>query len=162
MNEGLEKLVTKDSHPDEDEEHQQLGMFYGSGLEEIVLPGTLREVCDSTFNYCNNLQTIWIRDGCTADVKSSVMESVKILPMRDTMVGSLLLWDLRALKNINLPEGIQKIGNYWFRGSDIESVVIPASVKEIGSGTFLKCASLKRIIFANGSILQTIGAHCFE
>ena len=47
------------------------------------------------------------------------------------------------MKEIISPEGTEKIGNHWFWGSGIESVTVPASVKEIGADAFYKCKSLK-------------------
>ena len=47
------------------------------------------------------------------------------------------------MKDVVIPEGIEKIGNHWFWGSGIESVTVPASVREIGPDAFYKCKSLK-------------------
>ena len=42
-------------------------------------------------------------------------------------------WDLRNCKEAVIPEGAERIGNHWFWGSEVKSVVIPASVREIGA-----------------------------
>lgn len=55
------------------------------------------------------------------------------------MVGTQLLWNLRVLKNISIPEGISRIGSYWFSDSDIECITISASVKELGVEAFSRC-----------------------
>ena len=47
------------------------------------------------------------------------------------------------MKDVVIPEGIEKIGNHWFWGSGIESVTVPASVREIETNAFYKCKSLK-------------------
>lgn len=67
------------------------------------------------------------------------------LQSRQTRVGAKLLWDLRALKDVVIPEGVEKIGAYWFSDSEIESVEIAASVRELGIGAFYSCKSLKHI-----------------
>ena len=55
------------------------------------------------------------------------------------------------MKELIIPEGIEKIGKYWFCDSAVESVVIPASVKEICVDAFFKCMNLKEVTFAEGS-----------
>lgn len=78
------------------------------------------------------------------------------------MAGNVRVWDLRSCKTVVIPDGTEKIGNYWFYGSMIESVEIPAYVKEIGTETFYNCKNLKRVIFTEGSLLEIIGAGCFR
>ena len=78
------------------------------------------------------------------------------------MAGNVRVWDLRSCKTVVIPDGTEKIGNYWFYGSMIESVEIPAYVKEIGTETFYNCKNLKRTIFTEGSLLEIIGAGCFR
>ena len=72
-------------------------------------------------------------------------------------MGSTRVWDLRNLKQVVIPEGIERIGNQWFWGSDIESIEIPATAKEIGADAFYNCKNLKSVTFADGSKLEKIG-----
>ena len=58
------------------------------------------------------------------------------------MIGNARVWDLRGCKEIVIPEGVETIGNYWFWGSEIKSVVVPASVKKIEMGAFRNCKAL--------------------
>ena len=66
------------------------------------------------------------------------------------------------MKDVIIPDGIEKIGNYLFWGSDVESVTIPESVKEIGEGTFYECTKLKKVTFAPESQLEQIRNGCFS
>ena len=59
--------------------------------------------------------------------------------MPKTMIGNVNVWNLRLCKELVIPDGIEKIGDHWFWGSRIKSVVVPASVKEIGVGAFCNC-----------------------
>lgn len=63
------------------------------------------------------------------------------------MVCGQFLWDIRALKDVALPEGIKKIGMYWFAHADIESVEIPREVKIIEEGAFYRCKKLREVKF---------------
>ena len=77
------------------------------------------------------------------------------------MVGNALLWDVRALKSVVIPGGVQTIGNYWFSNSDIENVTISASVMEIGIEAFCGCHKLKRVIFSDDIRLEQLDDFCF-
>lgn len=73
------------------------GVFGNSGLEEITLPSTLKQIFGPLFNGCKFLKAVMVRDGCTADFKlmECLGDSVTILPPRETMAGQVPLWDLR-------------------------------------------------------------------
>lgn len=51
------------------------------------------------------------------------------------------------LCQITLPDSLQIIAPYAFSGTSVDSIVIPASVKELGSYVFCDCAKLKQVIF---------------
>ena len=65
------------------------------------------------------------------------------------------------MKEVIVPEGMDRIGGHWFRESGIENITIPASLKEIGSEAFYGCKSLKRVTFALESKLEKIGPDSF-
>lgn len=44
--------------------------------------------------------------------------------------------ECKQLKNIQLPEGLEYIGRQCFYKSGLESIVLPATVKSVGSGAF--------------------------
>lgn len=46
-----------------------------------------------------------------------------------------------------IPDGVEKIGNHWFWGCDVEEVTVPASVKEIGTEAFCGCKKLAKVAF---------------
>ncbi len=52
--------------------------------------------------------------------------------------------------------------NAFYKNRAITSIVVPASVTEIGEDAFRGCASLVNVTFAEGSGLHTIGASAFE
>ena len=110
---------------------------------------------------CPKLRRIWIGDGYNTDCLGGACSSAKILPAKRTMVGNTPLWGLRQLRHVCLPEGISRIGSYWFSESKIRSVVVAASVRKIEEGAFQKCGRLARVEFARNSQLQTIGEYAF-
>ena len=57
LNEGLEKLGTKEIVYEEEHEG---GVFNGAAIESIRLPSTLKRVEKETFSFCNNLKRVEI------------------------------------------------------------------------------------------------------
>ena len=79
---------------------------------------------------CERLKTIYVENGFAPTVK--FLESyLEVLPEPHTMVGNCLLWDLRALQDVVIPEGIEQIGSYWFTSVSVKSITVPESVRRI-------------------------------
>ena len=106
----------------------------------------MKEIYWYAFNGCENLETIYVEDGCSAHRPyTTILTSTKVGPPLGTFVGGVNVWDLRELREIVIPDGVERIGNHWFYGTDVESVMVPASVREIGTQAFYNCKSLKRV-----------------
>ena len=69
--------------------------------------------------------------------------------------------ELRNLRQLRLPDGLEEIGAFWFKGSAIERVTIPASVREIRECAFKGCSKLRVVDFEEGSALEKIGFGAF-
>ena len=80
---------------------------------------------------------------------------VEVGPPMGTMAGRACVWDIRALKDVVIPDGVERIGSRWFWGSGIESVAIPASVREIGAEAFGRCESLRFVTFTESISPET-------
>lgn len=72
--EGREKLG-------ENEEETSIWnkIFRDCGVEEITLPGTLKEMSPDLFKDCYNLKTVGAVRGCKVKIKKFVGDSVKVL-----------------------------------------------------------------------------------
>ena len=53
--------------------------FQNSGLEEITFPSTLRRAHRYVFKGCDNLRTVFVAEGCQADVGILVGEAVAVV-----------------------------------------------------------------------------------
>ena len=60
-----------------------------------------------------------------------------------------------SLKNIQLPDGLEDIGLRAFRESELESVVLPQSVRIVHQSAFCKCPNLKAVLLNEG--LEVLG-----
>lgn len=80
-----------------------------------------------------------VEDGCKASLFNvNMLDSVIICPILETIVGNVRVQYLRELKDVIVPNNIERIGN-WFWKAEIESVTVPASVREIGADAFYRC-----------------------
>ena len=67
------------------------------------------------------------------------------------------------ITNVNLPNGIKRIGKCaFYECSKLESVTIPSSVESIGQSAFFKCTSMNPVTFAAGSALESIEKSAFS
>ena len=68
---------------------------------------------------------------------------------------------LSRLSNVKLPEGVNTIGEYAFRGTQIWNIDIPNSVTSIGQYAFAS-TRIESVNFGKESKLQTIGYNAFR
>ena len=65
-------------------------------------------------------------------------------------------------KVLRIPDGLEVVGDGWFAESDIEKLIVPNTVRELGASAFFKCATLHEVVFEPDSQLETIGDGCFS
>ena len=65
-----------------------------------------------------------------------------------------------GLKHVEVPEGVEKITDFAFYNSEIESVKLPDSIKKIGDEAFSTCHNLKEVNLGNG--VQQLGNYVFS
>ena len=119
---------------DGDESSDECGVFQASGLAEITLPRALEGIGLYAFADCVDLRTIRVEDGCSACLyQGDVPEATTIQPLSVTKAGNARVLDLRDLRLVVIPDGVERVGNHWFWGCGVEEVVVPACVREIGT-----------------------------
>lgn len=106
--------------------------FINSGLVEIKLPANLEILGEYAFYECANLK------------KVSLDSKVTELPER--------VFSCTALEAIDIPGNITKIDMYAFSNTNITSLTIPATVKELGWGAFAGNEKLVTISMADSEI----------
>ena len=125
--------------------------FSKSGIETIVIPKTLRTISASAFEKCQNLSTVLMDDGCTVSLScTGIPASANVGFLQEMTICGSSLSELRQLKQVTIPDGTERIGNYWFWGSEVENVEISASVREIGIEAFCNCKSMRKVVFETG------------
>lgn len=70
--------------------------FKKNGLEEITLPGTLKEIGEGVLD-CESLKTVYVGDGCDVDLSNTGVPShTNVCPSLETFAGGVKVWNLRA------------------------------------------------------------------
>ena len=119
--------------------------FAYTQIEEISLPPSLKECADKIFDGCN-LKRVNITD-LNAFVKIDYFIAIS---------GSLFKGNADLYVNgelvteITIPQGVEQLG-WVFSGLNIEKVVIPDSVKNLGYNTFANCVKLNEVVFTGES-----------
>ena len=161
---------------------------YKSALESITLPDTLIKIGGSAFRECKNLNNVVLPNSVTsigyqAFYYCSALTSI-VVPDSVTDIGSYA-FDHTAIE-FEVVDGIQYIGKVAYcyvnqnegypstltfkpgtvgiasgalSGTNLWKVIIPDSVKVIGSGAFSLCKQLDKVTIGSG--VRRIGAHAF-
>ncbi len=143
-----------------------------TSLKEITLPDAIGKIRYHAFGNCKRLQIVRCGtlhgtiepqafDGCAALFDESGL----------MIVGDVLLQCAEGVKNAVVPEGVTTVapgvfleGNWkygWHCGEGtLETVVLPTTLKRIGSCAFAGCVKLKQITLPSG--VEEIGPECFS
>ena len=126
------------------------------------LPASVTEVIPEIFARCRPkvLQVGEEYDFSTMEYLLPTTEALKIQTQNGIVEVNFL--ELRATRDLRLPNGLGVIGKSWFAGGQMESVQVPASVRRIENSAFRDCRNLRRIVFAEGSLLEEVCADAFE
>ena len=120
-------------------------------LTEIIIPESIKIIGNSAFLGCTKLSRINIPDKVTSIGESAFSFCVNlksiIVPDGVTSIKQKTFYGCESLNQINLPSLLQSIEAAAFEGTDLNRIVIPNSVKFIGSSVFFSCANLKNIVF---------------
>ena len=108
-------------------DHLPNGAFYGAELPKIVLPDNVLSIGADSFAQCSAATIITPKDILIMGQASFRNSSIKSLPPIE-----------------EYPSGVIPAETYY-RCNNLEQVVIPDGVEQIGMGAFRGCANLKKI-----------------
>ena len=114
------------------------GVFSGcSSLAFITIPDGVYEIGNNAFSCCSSLETIRIPDSVHR-IGTGVFYAC------DTLKTVILSGNITSLQNTIHTE--EPANGFFGRCKSLESIFIPASVKQIDAGTFENCTSLVSIV----------------
>ena len=122
-------------------DHLPSGAFYGAELPKIVLPDNVLSIGADSFAQCSAATIITPKDILIMGQASFRNCSIKSLPPIE-----------------EYPSGVIPAETYY-GCNDLEQVVIPDGVEQIGMGAFRNCANLKKITIPT-SVIRFSGK-CF-
>lgn len=136
--------------------------FEGGKLETIEFPKSLLVSEHYAFSGCINVKTVVYR-GAVSDWCNIDFNHTFYCDSNPVEYAQQLIIDDKIVVDLNIPEGVTKIGDYAFsRYKALKSVVLPSTLKEIGVYAFNECEQLHRTEF-KGNINEwcniNIGLH---
>lgn len=123
-------------------------------LESVTIPSSVKTIGSGAFSNCPNLSRVNIDDLAVwcetvfGDNEANPLYTAKDLYLNGSIV-----------KDLVVPEGVEKVSDYAFFSASLESVKFSPSVTEIGIGAFYQCESLAKVSLSSG--IKTIGRAAF-
>ena len=133
-----------------------------SVLETVEFPKSLLVSEDHAFWGCIKVKTV-VYKGSVSDWCNIEFKHTFYCASNPVEYAQQLIIDDKIVVDLNIPEGVTKIGDYAFsRYKALKSVVLPSTLKEIGVYAFNECEQLHRTEF-KGNINEwcniNIGLH---
>ena len=112
-----------------------------NAITAVTIPSSVSTIGYSAFNSCKSLRR--------------VMDASRVTEMQ-----GFEYTDCTNLTSVTLSGALQKVGYRSFAGTALTQLVLPASMKEIGSSAFEDCHQLTNVEFNKG--IQNIKDHAFK
>ncbi len=124
--------------------------FMSTGIEELTIPASLKETGYETFSWNGTMKKVTFEEGCSYvfDTMFHGNENLSDVTLPSTIkeIQARAFQSCTSLTAINLPEGLEIIGEQAFRLSGLTSIELPEHVASIGNEAF------------NGSNLTSVAA----
>lgn len=106
--------------------------FMGCSVEEVVMPDSVKMICNEAFSCCKYLKKINL--------------SKNLQKITNQLGNNACFKKCESLKGIEIPAGIKEIPNMIFFGcSELSEVVFHDGLEVIGASAFASCRKLKKV-----------------
>lgn len=106
--------------------------FMGCSVEEVVMPDSVKMICNEAFSSCKYLKKINL--------------SKKLQKITNQLGNNACFKKCERLKGIEIPAGIKEIPNMMFFGCrELSEVVFHDGLEVIGASAFASCRNLKKV-----------------
>jgi hypothetical protein len=136
-----------------------------AATNNYVIPGTVTNIAQSAFSYCNNLTNVTIPAGVEI-IGSEAFEYCQNLvatavPNSVTNLGDMAFYNCTSLRQATVGNGVTSFGLEVFANcSSATSITLGNAVTNLGSETFLQCSSLPSFVLPES--VTTIGFQAFS
>ena len=159
---GLTKTITDTSGAEEPNAQQVFFGTFNGVSDSVETPASGELTIDGDYyafgcgSYSTSNKVKYPCNGVT-DIKS--FGGVSLIP--DNAFGYSSSMGCSKIKKVDIPQGVQTIGNYAFNGCiGIEQVTIPSTVTSIGHGSFSKTHITSIIIPESVTAIGSIAFKC--
>jgi hypothetical protein len=124
-------------------EVMESNLFKGcTSLTEIRIPEATHTIQELVFENCKSLETVLFAQNSKLE---SIGEYFFKPDVYDENYNSGVFRNTTALKEINIPEGVEYIGGNAFENSGIEAITFPSTLTAISNSMFKNCQGLTQI-----------------
>ena len=115
--------------------------FAGSTIQTITIPASVNDIESGAFNYCYDLNEINVdKDNTNYTSEYGVLYNKDKTSIIQYPIGS-------ESSTFVIPNGIVTICKFAFFGSNISSLVLPASLSHIEYNAFYRCENLNKVLY---------------
>lgn len=142
--------------------------FSGKSITSVVIPSSVKELGDNSFDRCHSLKTVTIYSGLTSIGSCAFRwcDSLTSITLPSTLqkINNHAFFNCSSLSTVNINSSYLKIiPNACFNGcSSLKQVVIPYSVEIIEQFAFSNCSSLTTVTIPSNSKLTEIYFNAFS
>lgn len=134
------------------------GCFSSCGITSLVIPASLKQIGEKTgkssyllYYDISNLESLKVASGNTVYDSRNDCNAIIETATKKLIAGC---------KNTVIPEGVLSIEKGAFRCSNLKSLTIPKSVREISSGAFLGSFNLESLSVTRGNNYYDSRSNC--
>ena len=108
-----------------------------SALESVTIPASVSKIGEGAFNYCSSLKSITV---AAENARYSAEDNLLYDEERATLIAAGA-----ETTKVTVKDGTQFIAAYAFAGKNVQSVVMPDTVLDIGECAFSSCSNLEKV-----------------
>ena len=134
-------------------------------LKRLALPNTINRELYSALEKCTSLECLDFPDGYPEgdfwqQKIGRIMLRLPSFRIPNEFYAQRAIFEEFEGSTFTVPEGVQEMGSFIFLRSELETIILPNSLRKIDEYAFSQCSKLKRVVIPDG-VLE-IGKSAFS